>query len=118
MAWKFLLKSAQFFRLKNWCKITSRKKSSLTSTRSRAVQWVKLPFLSKKCIFRAEKGIFSKSSFYTKKFSDPIYKFSVCQKKDFVLQSKVKIFHQIQPNYRLSTFFTLPSTFLGENKYI
>ena len=26
MAWTFLLKSAQFFRFKNWCKITLKKK--------------------------------------------------------------------------------------------
>ena len=81
MAWTFLPSSAHFFRLKNWCKITSRKKSSLTSARCCAVQVVKLTFLSKKCIFRAEKGIFSKSSFYTKMFSDPKYSFSVSKKK-------------------------------------
>ena len=34
-------------------------------------------------------------------FSDPTYSFSVCQKKKFVLQSKINIFHQIQPNYDL-----------------
>ena len=33
------------------------KKSSLTSARARAGQWVKLPFLSKKWILRAENGI-------------------------------------------------------------
>ena len=65
---------------KNWCKITSRKKSSLTSALVLASLGVKLPFLSKKCIFRAENDIFSKSSFYTKMFSDPKYSFSVCQK--------------------------------------
>ena len=80
MACTFLPNSAQFFRFKNWCKITSWKKSSLTSARSCAEQVVKLPFFSKKCIFRAEKGIFSKSSFYTKMFSDPKYNFSVHQK--------------------------------------
>ena len=55
-----------------------------------------MPFFLK-CIFRAEKGIFSKSSFYTKMFSDPKYSFSVCQKNFFLIQSKVNIFHQIQP---------------------
>jgi hypothetical protein len=50
----------------------------LTSALGCAGQGVKLPFLSKKCIFRAEKGIFSKSSFYTKMISDPKYNFSVC----------------------------------------
>ena len=84
MACTFLLYSAIFFRLKNWCKITSRKKSSLRSVRCCAVQVVKLTFLSKKCIFRAEKGIFSKSSFYTKMFSDPKYNFSLCQKNFFL----------------------------------
>ena len=32
-------------------------------------------------------------------FTDPKYIFSVCQKYYFVIQSKVKIFHQIQPNH-------------------
>ena len=32
-------------------------------------------------------------------FSDPKYIFPVCQKKIFLIQSKVNIFHQIQPNY-------------------
>ena len=99
MAWKFLHISAHSFHFKNWCKITSRKKSSLTLARSCAEQEVKLPFLSKKCIFRAEKGIFSKSSFYTKMFSDPKYRFSVCQKYFFSVSKKVSIFHRIQPSY-------------------
>ena len=99
LTWTFLLYSAIFFRFKNWCKITSRKKSSLTSVLSRAVQWVKLPFFSKKCIFGAEKGIISKSSFYTKMFSDPKYSFSVCQKYFFAVSKKVDIFHHSQPKY-------------------
>ena len=99
MACTFLLNSALFFRFKNWCKITSRKKSSLTSALGCTGQGVKLPFLSKKCVFRAEKGIFSKSSFYTKMFSDPKYSFSVCPKIFFLFQSKVNIFHQIQPTH-------------------
>merc|ERR1712079_183193 len=57
MAWTFFLNFPQFFRLKNWCKITSRKKSSLTLALGCAGQGVKLPFFSKKCIFRVEKGI-------------------------------------------------------------
>ena len=32
-------------------------------------------------------------------FSDPKYSFSVCQKNNFVIQSKVNIFHQIQPSH-------------------
>ena len=32
-------------------------------------------------------------------FRVPKYSFSVCQKKLFVIQSKVNIFHQIQPTY-------------------
>merc|ERR1712218_604212 len=104
MAWTFLPNTAQFFLLKNWCKITSRKKSFLTSKRARAGQGVKLPFLSKKCIFWAEKGIFSKRSFYTKMFSDPKYSLSVCQKYFFVVSKKVNIFHQIQPKHEYEPF--------------
>ena len=99
MAWTFLPRSARFFRFKNWCKITFQKKSSLTSALSCAEQVVKLPFFSKKCIFRAEKGIFSKSSFYTKMFSDPKYSFSVCQKYFFAVSKKGNIFHHSQPKY-------------------
>ena len=54
---------------------------------------------AEKCIFRAEKGIFSKSSFYTKMFSDQKYSFSVGQKYFFVISKKVNIFHRIQPIY-------------------
>ena len=88
-----------FFREVILHQFLKRKNSSLTSTLSLTEQGVKLPFLSKKCIFRAEKGIFSKSSFYTKMFSDRKYSFSVCQKRIFVIQSKVNIFHQIQPSH-------------------
>ena len=99
MAQTFFLNFPQFARFKNWCKITSWKKSSLTLALVLASLGVKLLFLSKKCIFQAEKGIFSKSSFYTKMFRVPKYSFSVCQKKLFVIQSKVNIFHQIQPSH-------------------
>ena len=97
MACTFLPNSAQFIRFKNWCKITSRKKSSLTSALGCAGQGVKLPFLSQKGIFWAENDIFSKSSFYTKMFSDPKYSFSVCQKYFFTVSKKVNIFHHSQP---------------------
>ena len=80
MTWTFLLNSAQFFRFKNCCKITFQKKSSLTLALGCTGQGVKIPFFSKKCIFRAEKGIFSKSSFYTKMFRDTKYSLSVCKK--------------------------------------
>ena len=80
-------------------KNTNRKKYSLTPVLPRAVQGVKLPILSKKCIFRAENVIFLKSSFYTKFISDPKYSFSVGQKQFFVVQSKVSIFHQILPTH-------------------
>ena len=60
-------------------------------------------FFQKNCIFRAEKGFFSKSSFYTKMFSDPKYSFSVCQKKFFWSNPKL-IFNQIQPRYLARTF--------------
>ena len=44
-------------------------------------------------------------------FSDPKYSFSVCQKKFFLIQSKVNIFHQIQPKYNVPTphLFSSPS---------
>ena len=99
MAWTFILNLPQFFYFKNWCKIISQKKSSLTSALSCTEQVVKLPFLSKNCIFRAENDIFSKSSFYTKLISDPKYSFSVGQKYFFLASSKVSIFHQIQPSH-------------------
>ena len=105
IAWTFLLKSALFFCFKNRCKITSRKKNSLTSALSYAEQVVKLPLFSNKCIFRAEKCIFSKSSFYTKMFSDPKYSFSVCQKYFFVISKKVNIFHRIEPIHSHSLSF-------------
>ena len=60
MAWTFLPSSAHFFRIKNQCKITSRKKSSLTSARCCAVQVVKLTFLSKKMHFSGRKRYFFK----------------------------------------------------------
>ena len=85
MVWTFLPSSAHFFHFKNWCKITSWKKSPLTSALVLASLGVKLSFLSKKCIFRAEKVIFSKSSFYAKKISDPKYNFWVRQKRFFVV---------------------------------
>ena len=50
-------------------------------------------FCQKKCIFRTENDIFSKSSFSTKMFSDPKYSFSVCQKYFFAVSKKVSIFH-------------------------
>ena len=58
-----------------------------------------IAIFSKKRIFQADKGIFSKSSFNTKMFSDPEYNFSLHQKLFFVVQSKVSIFHQIQPSH-------------------
>ena len=41
-------------------------------------------------------------------FSDPKYSFSVCQKKIFFIQSKVNIFHQIQPKYATYTELECP----------
>ena len=99
MAWTILLFNGIFYCFKNLCKITSRKKSSLTSPLRRAPPGVKRPFLSKKCIFRAENDIFSKSSFYTKMFSDQKYSFSVGQKYFFVISKKVNIFQRIEPSY-------------------
>ena len=39
-------------------------------------------------------------------FNDPKYSFSVGQKKFFVVQSKVSIFHRIQPNHVGDTKWT------------
>ena len=39
-------------------------------------------------------------------FSDPKYNFSVCQKFFYLIQFKINIFHQIQPNYILSNAVT------------
>ena len=55
--------------------------------------------------------------------SDPKYNFSVCPKKNFVLQSKVNIFHQIQPrnNFKGSVtqkgYWVLAKKSLGIQKY-
>ena len=77
MACKFLLYSAQFSSKIGW-KILSKKKFLDTC----AVPCC-LGLGCQIAIFiqkmRAKKGIFSKSSFYTKMFSDPKYSFSVCQ---------------------------------------
>ena len=90
--------------LQNLSRKIPMEKKSLTSKVSRGEQGYLLPFLSKKCIFRAEKGIFSKRSFYTKMFSNPKYNFSVHQKYFFVVQYKVSIFHRIQPMHMAYLF--------------
>ena len=66
MAWTFLPNTAQSFRFKNWCKITSWKKSSLTLALSRAVQWVKLPFFQKNAFFGQKRAFFQKIHFIQK----------------------------------------------------
>ena len=43
----------------------------------------------------------SKSSFHSKMFSDPKHSFSVGEKNFFLIQSKVNIFHQIQPTCQI-----------------
>ena len=70
---------------------------SLTAGRHWPAQGVKLTGLTKKSVFRAENGIFFKSSFYTKMICDPKYNFSLGQKYLVVASFKVCIFHQIQP---------------------
>ena len=72
---------------------------SLTAGRHWPAQGVKLTGLTKKSVFRAENGIFFKSSFYTKMICDPKYNFSLGQKYLVVASFKVCIFHQIQPKY-------------------
>ena len=80
---------------------------SLTAGRHWPAQGVKLTGLTKKSVFRAENGIFFKSSFYTKMICDPKYNFSLGQKYLVVASFKVCIFHQIQPNYDGATIITL-----------
>ena len=94
MAWTFLLKSAQFFRFKNWCKITSRKKSSLTSARARAGQGGKLPFLSKNAFFGQKKAYFQKVHFMQKCSVTQNTVFQ-CVKNSFLLSQKKLIFFTI-----------------------
>ena len=72
---------------------------SLTAGRHWPAQGVKLTGLTKKSVFRAENGIFLKSSFYTKMICDPKYNFSLGQKYLVVASFKVCISHQIQPTY-------------------
>ena len=72
---------------------------SLTAGRHWPAQGVKLTGLTKKSVFRAENGIFLKSSFYTKMVNDPKYSFSVSLKYFFSVSKKVSIFHRIQPSY-------------------
>ena len=67
--------------------ISTRTKSSKTTLRSGAVQGVKKPFSSKKCIFWPENDVFSKKSFYKKLISDQNYIISTCKKIHF--QNKV-----------------------------
>ena len=67
--------------------ISTRTKSSKTTLRSGAVQGVKKPFVSKKCIFWPENDVFSKKSFYSKLISDQNYIICTCQKKYF--QNKI-----------------------------
>ena len=67
--------------------ISTQTKSSKTTLRSGAVQGVKKPFSSKKCIFWPENDVFSKKSFYSKLISDQNYIICTCQKKYF--QNKI-----------------------------
>ena len=90
----------QFLKRKNWALLSKNVQAILTLLNLAQ----KVPFLSKKCIFRTENGIFLKSSFYKKMFSDPKYSFPVCQKYFFSVSKKVGIFHRIQPKYVSSTY--------------
>ena len=64
--------------------ISTRTKSSKTTLRSGAVQGVKKPFVSKKCIFWPENDVFSKKSFYSKLIRDENYIICTCQKIFFL----------------------------------
>ena len=85
LVWNFLPESAGIF-------------FSKTTLLCRAVQWVKKPFFSKKCIFLPEIAIFSKKSFYSKLISDQNYIICTCQKIHFQIKLWDFIFHQILPS--------------------
>ena len=94
MACTILLNSALFFGFKNWCKITSQNKNSLTSALSIAGLQVKKPFFSKNAFFRQKKTFFQKIHF--------IQKCSVIQntvlqyvKNNFLLSQKKFVFFTI-----------------------
>ena len=57
---------------------------------------------SKKCIFRAENGIFLKNSFYSKFISDQKYIIYMFKKNFFFLKLWFSNFHRIQPKYIIS----------------
>ena len=86
---------------------------SLTAGRHWPAQGVKLTGLSKKCIFRAENGIFLKSSFYTKMICDQKYNFSLGQKYLVVASFKDSIFHQIEPHCQFPYNLSIKYLFLN-----
>ena len=70
--------------------------------------FVHLEFQTMICISRAEKGIFSKRSFYTKLFNDPKYSFSVCHKYFFSVKKKLLyLFHHSLTSYVTLNFMLL-----------
>ena len=78
----------------------------MTLKRSRAVQWVKLPFLSKNAFFGQKTAFFKKVHFIQKCSVTQNTVFQYVKKIFFFIQSKVNIFHQIQPNH---ISFCIPS---------
>ena len=94
MAWTFLPRSAHFFRFKNWCKITSQKKSSLTSALCCAVLGVKLPFFQKNAFFGQKKAFFQNVHFIQKcsVIQNTVFQ---CLKNYFLLFPKKLIFFTI-----------------------
>ena len=60
MAWTFLPNTAQFFRFKNWCKITSRKKKFLDIGAVLRCAGGQIAIFFKKMHFSSRKGHFFK----------------------------------------------------------
>ena len=87
LVWQFFLQTPpKIFFIKRHL-IIPQTKSSKTTLLFCAVQWVKKPFFSKKCIFRPENDVFSKKSFYSKLISNQNYIMCTCQKIHF--QNKI-----------------------------
>ena len=86
---------------------------SLTAGRHWPAQGVKLTGLTKKSVFRAENGIFFKSSFYTKMICDPKYNFSLGQKYLTIASFKDSIFHQIEPHCQFPHNLNIKYLFLN-----
>merc|ERR1712073_275549 len=108
MALTFFLNFPQFFRFKNWCKITSRKKSSLTSALCCAVLGVKLPFFFKKNAFFGQKKAFFQKVHFIQNCSVTQNTVFQCVKTNFLLCQKKLVFF---------TILNLLMTFVSVSQY-